>query len=111
VNDDRGRDALDAAMAALRLEYAQRLDGDLARVAEAIELLARDLGDSAAKERARFEAHRLKGSAGTFGFHGVSARAAELEELVLAVGKPSGRTPSELAVELRAGLAALLAAR
>src|SRR6476620_4672725 len=64
-----------------------------------------------ARERARFEVHRLNGSAGTFGFHGVSARAAELEELVLALSRSSGRAPSELAAAIQAGLTALLAAR
>lgn len=99
-------------MAALRLEYAQRLEGDLRRASEAVRALVASPLDKALKERARFEVHRLKGSAGTFGFDGVSARAAELEELVLATGRePATIPPEQWAEATRNALEALLASR
>jgi HPt (histidine-containing phosphotransfer) domain-containing protein len=68
--------AIDAALAAVRAQFAAALPEKAAHIAG---LLARG-----AWEEARRAAHRLRGSAGTYGFAPLGAAAAAIEELLLA---------------------------
>ena len=99
----------DAALAELRAEYAVRLQRDLDDVSEMVLAFAADTGNAEHRERARFQAHRLKGSAGTFGFPAVSEHAGRIEELLRrAAANPDDATLPTL---LREALSALTAAR
>lgn len=72
-------DDLDAELAALRTAYGRDLPGKIVAVSEAI--AARD------HERTRALAHRLRGTAGVYGYAAVSAAAATIEEALLS-GEP-----------------------
>ena len=89
-------DRADPAVIALRAIWAARRDEVIARVdviEEAItDALIGDLGDDV-RGRAAQEAHRLAGSAGSFGFAAASSYAREIE-LALKVGAP--RAPDQL---------------
>jgi CheY-like chemotaxis protein len=63
----------------VREEYLQRARDQLGVIAELAERLIASGGDMAAIEELRHEAHRLRGSAGSFGFPQASVVAAELE--------------------------------
>ena len=72
--------SIDAALAAVRAQFAGALPDKAANVGS---LLARGAWDDA-----RRAAHRLRGSAGTHGFAALGALAAAIEELLLA--EPAG---------------------
>jgi HPt (histidine-containing phosphotransfer) domain-containing protein len=72
--------SIDAALAAVRAQFALALPDKAANVRA---LLARGAWDDA-----RRAAHRLRGSAGTYGFAPLGAAAAAIEELLLA--EPAG---------------------
>ena len=63
----------------MRAEYLQGARDQLGGIAELAERLVAAEDDTAAIEGLRQEAHRLRGSAGSFGFHQASIVAAELE--------------------------------
>jgi HPt (histidine-containing phosphotransfer) domain-containing protein len=90
---------IDAALAAVRVQFAEALPEKAANIRS---LLARG-----AWEDARRAAHRLRGSAGTYGFAALGALAAAIEDLLLA--DPTG--PSGEASERVARLAAELHAQ
>lgn len=96
----------DPALAAIRAIWADRRDEVIARVdviEEAItNALMGDLGDDL-RSRAAHEAHRLAGSAGTFGFETASAYAREIELGLKAVVMPATDELQRLA-ELVVGL-------
>ena len=75
-------DGLADRLGALRQRFRDRATTE----SEALENIATDLerGASAARLQAEIRriAHSLAGAGGTFGFAGISARAAELEEFV-----------------------------
>ena len=91
--------SIDAALAAVRAQFAAALPEKAANVGA---LLARCAWDDA-----RRAAHRLRGSAGTYGFEALGAVAAAIEELLLA--EPAG--PSEETRERVARLASDLQAQ
>ena len=62
------------------------MDDFLVEIPEKIDLIAQMLSDGNIPEAMRF-AHQLKGSAATFGFTGISARARDLEQACIA-GRP-----------------------
>ena len=64
----------------LRDEYLKGARDQLGGIAELAERLITAGGDAAAIENLRHEAHKLRGSAGSFGFAQASVVAAELEE-------------------------------
>jgi HPt (histidine-containing phosphotransfer) domain-containing protein len=68
--------SIDAVIEAVRTEFAGSLPAKAAKIGA---LVARG-----AWEEARRAAHRLRGSAGTYGFTEVGAAAAAIEELLLA---------------------------
>ncbi len=70
-------DPLAAAMAQIRQRFIERIPEERAALASALDAL-RGSGD---REALRQIAHRLKGSAGTFGFESVSAAAAALDHV------------------------------
>jgi HPt (histidine-containing phosphotransfer) domain-containing protein len=72
--------SIEAALAAVRAQFAEALPEKAANVGA---LLARG-----AWEDARRAAHRLRGSAGTYGFAPLGAVAAAIEELLIA--EPAG---------------------
>ena len=79
-------------LAAMRAEYAAELPGMVAGLAA---LVARAGEGREAAVRARAAAHRLRGTAGSFGFHAVGVAAGEVERAV------EGDT-AELATRMRA---------
>jgi HPt (histidine-containing phosphotransfer) domain-containing protein len=85
---------VEALVAAARAQYAAALPGKV----EALLALAR----AGSWEDLRRGAHRLRGSAATYGFPEVGARAGEVEEVLLvAAGPPSaeGRARLETALD------------
>lgn len=106
-------DALDAAfeadMVVLRQHYVAGLPARGAALAEAWAACA-DAGDEAPWQRLRDVAHKLAGSASSYGFEALGQTARELDRLL------SGRAPSRsraavaaLVTNLTAGLAAAVA--
>jgi HPt (histidine-containing phosphotransfer) domain-containing protein len=73
---------IDAALVAMRAQFAEALPEKAANIAA---LLTRGAWDDA-----RRAVHRLRGSAGTHGFAALGALAAAIEELLLA--EPTGPT-------------------
>jgi len=67
----------------VRDEYLQGARDQLGVIAELAERLIAAGGDMAAIEELRHEAHRLRGSAGSFGFPQASVVAAELENATM----------------------------
>jgi chemotaxis protein histidine kinase CheA len=78
-----GADAAREALAALRIDYARRLPGRVRQVARALRALRRTPGDARLLERARALAHRLRGTAGSYGFAAVGAAAGRVEDGIL----------------------------
>ena len=87
TNDDE-----DDVMAELRAEYAVELPAIVAALAA---LIGRAGEGREAAARARAAAHRLRGTAGSYGFREVGVAAGEVEE---AIDGP----PAELAARMRA---------
>jgi HPt (histidine-containing phosphotransfer) domain-containing protein len=90
--------AIDAALAAVRAQFAGALPEKATNIGTLLERRAWD--------DARRAAHRLRGSAGTYGFAALGALAAAIEELLLAEpAGPSGEARervTRLAGELQA---------
>jgi HPt (histidine-containing phosphotransfer) domain-containing protein len=85
--------SIDALLAAARAQFASGLPAKTANVEE---LVARGAWDEA-----RRAAHRLRGSAGTYGFVDVGAAAGAVEELLLAsAGNPDGDARARLGDQL-----------
>lgn len=104
ADPDRRGSAFAMEIAALRRMYAAELPAEVASLSEA-------LGDPsrAGVEYARLLAHRLHGTAGTYGFDRVSTLAAEVESALLAQlapGAAPGPVPSTAALERAAAEAA-----
>jgi HPt (histidine-containing phosphotransfer) domain-containing protein len=92
------RDALDPSvrdmLAVARAEFAGRL---LAKVDELDALVAREAWDEV-----RRAAHKLRGSAATYGFPELGAAAATAEDVLIeAAGSPGGAARARLADALR----------
>jgi HPt (histidine-containing phosphotransfer) domain-containing protein len=82
-------DDVDALLAAARAQYASRLPSKLAAIEE--------LAGRGAWDEARREAHKLRGSAATYGFATVGRAAAVLEQLAAdASSQPPAGTPGAL---------------
>ena len=78
----------------VRDEYLQGARDQLGEIAELAERLIAAETDTAAIEELRREAHRLRGSAGSFGFPQASVVAAELEEATKKwLGEPANGAP------------------
>ena len=87
--------SFEECLADLRAEYLADLPGQLPALVAAVER-ARTEGEAAAAARA--SAHRLRGTAGTYGLTAVAEAAARLEESLelLSPGQPPGfRAPAE----------------
>jgi HPt (histidine-containing phosphotransfer) domain-containing protein len=80
---DCGVGAARDALAALRVEYARRLPARVRKVARALGAYRRAPGDAVLLERARSLAHRLRGTAGSYGFAAVGAAAGRVEDGIL----------------------------
>ncbi|HLL52964.1 MAG TPA: response regulator, partial [Myxococcaceae bacterium] len=68
---------------ALQNDYARSLPGKVAELAEAVRQAHQRLADAELLGEARTLAHRLRGTAGSYGFHAVSASAAVVEDGIL----------------------------
>ena len=78
-----GRSASPAVLAALRelqTEYGKVLPGLVEKLAGAVREARGQMGDAARLEALRAQAHKLRGTAGSYGFRGVSEAAGRLEE-------------------------------
>src|SRR5262249_14660824 len=67
------------ALTALRVDYALALPGRVRRLATALRALRRAPGTLAHLERARVLAHRLRGTAGSYGFAALGQAAGRIE--------------------------------
>jgi HPt (histidine-containing phosphotransfer) domain-containing protein len=76
------RPSVEALLAVARAEFAQRLPAKMAEVEKLLSDLSWD--------GARRAAHKLRGSAATYGFPAVSTAAAAIEDALLAAGGPPG---------------------
>jgi HPt (histidine-containing phosphotransfer) domain-containing protein len=74
------RPSIDALLALARAEFAQRLPAKTAEIERLV--------SGSAWEEARRAAHKLRGSAATYGFPALSAAAAAIEDALLAAGGP-----------------------
>jgi HPt (histidine-containing phosphotransfer) domain-containing protein len=93
MNDKRAQ-AFAAAFAAIRADYARELPGEVGQLAAAVES-ARDKDPTAlCKGEARAIAHRLYGTAGSYGFTEISEPAAELEALFQTI-EDTGSAPAD----------------
>lgn len=81
-------------LASLGAEYARALPERLATLVESVEAARSRRQDAVALDRAILEAHRLRGTAGSYGFPGVSDAARRLEESLQAARET---TPDESA--------------
>ena len=79
MNDDHDA-MIRAAFEELHQEFASRLPARIEALAAAIHAAAAARDDEAARDQARGLAHRLRGSAGSYGFPAISATAERIEE-------------------------------
>ncbi len=92
--NDSPKGGIDALLAAARAEYGTRL---VAKVAEIADFASR--GDWSETRRA---AHKVRGSAATYGFADVGAAAGQVEEILLRVdGSPDEATRALIDSALR----------
>ena len=91
-----GDPAIDALIEAARIEFAQALSG------KADALIAQC--ESGAWDEIRRAAHRLRGSAGVYGFSAIGTAAATVEDLLFQAG---GSPDTVVRTRVRALLAAL----
>jgi CheY-like chemotaxis protein/HPt (histidine-containing phosphotransfer) domain-containing protein len=80
----------DARLRAMRLEFLQRADADLAALTGIWSALENGYAVPSSLARIRSIAHGLAGSGGIFGFDEISDAAAALEEAVILAGNGSG---------------------
>jgi HPt (histidine-containing phosphotransfer) domain-containing protein len=86
--------SMDALMAAVRAQFAANLPAKAADIAAHL--------SRGAWSDARRAAHRLRGSAGTYGFAAVGAVAGAMEEMLLAqTGDPAADTRARLEASAR----------
>ena len=78
-----GSHAAPDPLTALRVDYAHRLPGRVRKVALALRACRRAPGDARLLDRARTLAHRLRGTAGSYGFPAVGAAAGRVEDAIL----------------------------
>lgn len=81
------RDQVRATVERLRAGYRERMQAQVGEIA-ALSEAAGGGGDEAARRALLRQAHRLSGTAGTFGFAGVSQAAGELERALEAALDP-----------------------
>lgn len=79
---------LDAELQALRVAYARELPGKIAALRAALASLRQAPNDDASLKQATSQAHRLRGTAGSYGFDEVSKAAARLEDELRAWNEP-----------------------
>jgi CheY-like chemotaxis protein len=95
---------LDARLGAMRLEFLERVDGDLVALAGHWSALENGFAVLSSLAKIRSIAHGLAGSGGLFGFDEISDAAATLEEAVILESGGSG-TMSEIGYALERVLA------
>ena len=77
------------ALRALRAEYAKEVPSRVRRLARALRAWRRAPADAPSMERARVLAHRLRGTAGSYGFAAMGEAAGRVEDGILrAVSAP-----------------------
>ena len=88
------RDAMiRAALAELRDDFASRLPDRIEAVSKAIRAADGDRQDGELRDEARGAAHRLRGSAGSYGFPAVSVAAGRIEDALVALAAGSAEDP------------------
>jgi diguanylate cyclase (GGDEF)-like protein len=70
----------DDGLGELRDKYGQELPGKIAALTASMDVLHRSPQDEGAQKEAISQAHRLRGTAGSYGYHAVSSNCALLEE-------------------------------
>jgi hypothetical protein len=95
--------ALDA-LTALRTDYALALPGRVRSLAQALRAWRRAPGSEAHMERARELAHRLRGTAGSYGFPAVGLAAGRVEDAVLRTAGDPGEAHTSAWGELWSAL-------
>jgi diguanylate cyclase (GGDEF)-like protein len=89
---DGGDQELQAALAGLRREYLLALPDKLAELVKAIGKVRSGLTDANLLAEVRSQAHRLRGTAGSYGFPEVGRQMGIVEDAVMAMGQ--GKTPT-----------------
>jgi HPt (histidine-containing phosphotransfer) domain-containing protein len=90
MSDDHD-ELIRAAFAELHVEFASKLPERVRVVAAAIRAAEASRDDAELRAQARGAAHRLRGSAGSYGFPEISATSARIEEALIALATtPSG---------------------
>ncbi|GAC1336341.1 MAG: hypothetical protein NVSMB23_00910 [Myxococcales bacterium] len=74
-----------AAMAQMRTDYARDLPGKIDALAEGVAAARAAPGDDAVRNRMTTLAHRIAGTAGSYGFPEVGSACAQVEELLLSL--------------------------
>lgn len=88
-------------MAAIWANSLERVRAQLETLENAAVAMLDNSLDAESRREAEREAHRLAGSAGSFGFHAASAAARELEHMLVAGAELDARRAAELAMVLR----------
>jgi HPt (histidine-containing phosphotransfer) domain-containing protein len=94
---DAALDGFAAELRALRDAYGRGLPGKVDDVAQVLAALRASGGDPAARESARSLAHRLGGTAGSYGFVAVGEAASVIEGLLTAPELDHGAIEGALA--------------
>lgn len=93
-------------MAALRADYAKTLPERLEELSRAVQLAREDPADDDRTRQVKALAHTLRGTAGTFGFRGLSAAAGRIEDAARRrLGQPGAASADGLA-DIEEGLLA-----
>jgi diguanylate cyclase (GGDEF)-like protein len=85
---------LDDELAALRRAYAEGLSEKMSELSRAVDEIGS--GTAGAAEQARMLSHRLRGTAGSYGFEELGELAGQIEDSVRDAGSSSGLPPDAL---------------
>ncbi|WP_044238433.1 Hpt domain-containing protein [Chondromyces apiculatus] len=102
--------AIQAALAEMRVEYRAQLPGYLDEISTCIARVQRGEGDADDLARARLLAHRIRGTAGSYGWSALSQALGRVEDTLEAGdAAPAGEMLAQLAAALADAKAAFMA--
>jgi chemotaxis protein histidine kinase CheA len=99
-----------AALKELQAEYARYLPGIVAKLAASLRRAKEHPEDAAALEQARMQAHKLRGSAGSYGFADVGDAAVRIEDAATSMQNAGPVSRYESWPELERAMAEMTAA-
>jgi CheY-like chemotaxis protein len=101
---DKGVEESDAGPGDLRESFRRRLPQRLEELATALREAHRTQACEAEIRRASAVAHQLRGTAGSYGFHGISTEVGLIEEKLSCLPDPGGSNPEDLWVDIEDAL-------